>query len=684
MQESRTEHALQRAGSVSDGKRERTPHAVGLHRDVLVTGRPFRRLRFRLVFALFLLVLWVMLSSAAHPVLAQATTEQDAPALPTDAPRVDWFHAQQVYDRIMPWVSAGVVADAGAPLYVRDLGGVCVTLRWLGRSMGEVALTADDAGRTDDEVVNLAEEVAAATARALLVVRSELGGASDAELRDVLQRLQVDLQVASRPRQLDAPPGITGDMLLQYVRPGYDGVQVVKPDGSATQWFWPANLLARSMGVRGLVLGALKDWGYPPQALADLGQPAKNPVTLRRFAVIHLVQPAPDLPVVRLIRGNVLLPPEGIDTPTLDLLGARLAIHLLRKQRDDGSMAGTFRPTAQRFEPMNASLREQALAAVALARWGRLSRIQAPADGRYIPAEAAARAALGYLGDQLLPSFSREQFGAAALTLLGMIECPDAPRAKTVRDLLAKQILAQQAADGRFAGDEAKKVKPLGPGEQAVTLAALSALYEQTRGEALASALVRGSAWLLDEGKLRNAGALPWVAGLLGRIPAEAVTMDGKKYEPAQLRAPLQEALRILLAHQVEPDPALEPADVVGGFDLTLRPRGAAPQPDWRTSYGLWLVASCLRPGAGLSAVEAGKSPVELLHRSALAGRFIAQLTFDDPSCYYFNSRADAVGGVREALWDNHLPVEASATALLAVTELKLALSEMAGAGKAQ
>ncbi len=62
----------------------------------------------------------------------------------------------------------------------------------------------------------------------------------------------------------------------------------------------------------------------------------------------------------------------------------------------------------------------------------------------------------------------------------------------------------------------------------------------------------------------------------------------------------------------------------------------------------------------------------------ALAARFIAQLMVDQPGCYYVRSPDDVVGGVRRQLWDNTMDVEPVAMALLALTELQIALYDPA------
>ena len=58
-----------------------------------------------------------------------------------------------------------------------------------------------------------------------------------------------------------------------------------------------------------------------------------------------------------------------------------------------------------------------------------------------------------------------------------------------------------------------------------------------------------------------------------------------------------------------------------------------------------------------------------------LGARFIKQLMFDRAGAYYVFDAREVVGGVRAGLWDNRQPIEATAMALLAVTELQQTLS---------
>ena len=65
---------------------------------------------------------------------------------------------------------------------------------------------------------------------------------------------------------------------------------------------------------------------------------------------------------------------------------------------------------------------------------------------------------------------------------------------------------------------------------------------------------------------------------------------------------------------------------------------------------------------------------LEWILSAGLGSRFLAQLMFDTPNCFYVRSPDDARGGVRLMLWDNRLYITPTAMALLATLELERTL----------
>lgn len=124
-------------------------------------------------------------------------------------------------------------------------------------------------------------------------------------------------------------------------------------------------------------------------------------------------------------------------------------------------------------------------------------------------------------------------------------------------------------------------------------------------------------------------------------------------------------------------EPALGPDDVVGGVDLYSTPKQGAPCPDWRTAQALSLMTAALRhPSLD------GRHRMHLTSECALAARFLGQLMFDRPDCFYVRSPELVLGGVRRRLSDNKLGITPTAVALLAVIDLQESLAALAPTGE--
>jgi hypothetical protein len=203
---------------------------------------------------------------------------------------------------------------------------------------------------------------------------------------------------------------------------------------------------------------------------------------------------------------------------------------------------------------------------------------------------------------------------------------------------------------------------------RAVVLCALAAVYERSRDPGLSQTLLaaRNRLWKgLDAADLgQSLQALPWLLMTESRMrrlggEAEAATWAA--------RGPIFKDLLVQLRKlQVREAPAVGPADVVGGYVRSEQPAGTPPNPDWLTANVVLSFAIALRePGL----VTPAERPSWTLD-AALGSRFLAQLMFDGPGCWYVRSTRDVLGGVRLACWNNTLGVAPTAVTLLAVTEL--------------
>ncbi len=503
---------------------------------------------------MWLAVITALLIAAGFPALAAAAPPA-SPAVPADlppvaagqpdvnaaapdaAPLLDWSHARRVFPYIEQCIRAGGVEDAPTPqpVWVADLRGARVTIRWLGRTMGqgEARLPLLPSGPTPASteagpVIDLVQTVRAATAAALVDLNQTLAARNDrASLRadDAaaftpwriadLRPLNVDLQLAHRVEPIrladDAPP----DALFRAFAPGYHGLLSPAIEGgvdanglastASTSWVWPATALAMNQSPASQVRQLLDAVGTPALKLHEaVGRVARTGgMPISRFEVIHLVRVDESQPPVNLVRGNVLLPPTSVTSQTLADMAQRMTAFLVHRQTNAGQMRGTYHPTSDQFDPAQAPIEDMALTAYVLAR--RAAMIAPPPADPNAPTlsipDPAATNAEDADGQPLSPATVRDaatrmlrplvrrymsadaprEPGAMALTLLALLETDDGGNRQIERDALGDHLLEVAAASGLLnprdaassdtAAADAGEGRTVGPEQVLVTLA---------------------------------------------------------------------------------------------------------------------------------------------------------------------------------------------------------------------
>jgi hypothetical protein len=587
--------------------------------------------------------------------------------------------------------------------------------------------------------VNLAEPVAQATRQAIEGVKlmlaqlarqagpaGEDGQARRLSYADVAGRLLVGVQLAHGLEALS----VGGDDGLASVSgrfaPGFHGLAMTSGDGRIEHWLWPADALAANLSPRSQLVQLLTRCGYDVTALPRVAAPGGPP--LWRFGVHHVVRPGPGQPITELVRGQIVLPPSPVTGRTVDDVARRLARHLRGRQRDDGSLLGTYHPTSDRYRPASAPVEDVALAMYAVARRAKWLDGRSPGaagEAEQVWVRRTLEHVLGQLADRQAgagdqgsgedqrpmangsdrPAGDDAHVAALALTVLTLVDGPGLGDRKAVRDRLAGQLielaLSPPATEGNAevrdgspggpnaeseeaaAGDadvpdgaaapEATGSSTWGRPTRALLSAALAAVHDQRRDRDSAEALARVREGLRAEVTPSHlASVLPWLAMADLRVP------PGVEEDLAERRAlvaamwgPLVEVVRRL---QVARPPRLGPADVVGGFDLVDRAEGDVPHPDWRSSHLLAFLSIALADPT----LREDRNALTWLLDCGLGARFLAQLMVDESGCYYVRSPQRAAGGLRTALWDNRLGVAPAAMGLLAVTELQSTMGQFA------
>lgn len=631
--------------------------------------------------------------------VAAQEAEADAPA---DAPELGWADGEAAFGWVEGWVrgEAGVPADADLPgQSVTRLFGVSVTLRDQGRVLGrgeayrkDVADTVDRPGKP----VKMAGLLAAATRKALDELRDkqmkravELGIKDpklfEQALLDTRKRVQVDLQLGHSLSSIVLPLNAPDNAVFTQYAPGYHGLRLSGPIAADASYAWPATELSRNTTPPRMVFTLLQDQGFDAQDLALVAR-GDGPA-LQRFKILHIVRTGAGQPVHQLTRGNLMLNQQVIDGRTIAGLAERVARYLDRliydNPRTGAPMArGTYLPSAQRYAPASSDPLETSLLCYATTRHAQVAIAAnlTPEDMRE-RSKRALRLALRLAPDAL----PNEQEAApkhltAAFVLLTLCETPVKllPDQLVLRDRIGQTLLALKHPEGggfRVALDNDQR---LSRESAAVVTAALAAWHRQTRSKSLAEPVWSVLDQLLQaNAKDPRAIDMFWISlslDMSGQALAAAQPdpqAAAKKLEA--WRAQQAEYLERLSDLQIRTTPVLGPNDVLGGFVYQEALPGTPPNPTWRSSLAVGVLAFALRE-PDIVPIEQAFGPIL---NAQLGARFLGQLIVTPASTFYMRDPQPAMGGVRNTLWDNTLsPVNASMV-LLALAEMQQSLNEL-------
>jgi hypothetical protein len=632
-----------------------------------------------------------------------------------EAPVVDWSVARSIYQQADKWIKDDKVArdPADRPVLVSGVVGVRVTLRFGGLTlaMGDAM---SDAAKLES-AVDLRELVARAADVALVKYheardRTVRPAAADPDekndkavkgdavkvkavprpVRAGAIPLDLDLQIAHSPTDVLLPASAGPQAIYYQFAAGYHALRLTSTAKTPlTAMIWPGNAVASNLLPASQITQLLADTGHGPQDI--LNMPAKiareGGPRFQRLEVIHLVRPFDGQPVAQLIRGNEVIPSDAVDMGTLDSMGRRLATHLANRTimegKSPGTLAGTYHPTSDRYDPDEASPADTALAGYAIAQRAAMIGKSDPNGLEFLNTKEKGRVLIDQLRKELVglkPAEGDPQ--AKALLLLTLVDTPYLAEHKADRDKLGAALIALPTNKGWFVNPATRAgVDAEG---QAILVAALVSLYERTRDDGVAAVIepAMDALWASKLETLDVVSAMPWMSMAAARLHrvnlAQLTDANAKAAEAVRWKArvaamrSLGESLRE--KKLIRTSPALGPADVVGGYDLINDTTEGAPTPDWRSAQVLAFLASI---GAEKDIME-GEKPARFTYDAMLTIRFLAQLMMDEPSAYYVRgARRDAIDGVRLALWDNRLPVKPTAMTLLAVTQFKQTLEAM-------
>ncbi|MFM9995909.1 MAG: hypothetical protein ACKVU4_08920 [Phycisphaerales bacterium] len=571
----------------------------------------------------------------------------------------------RLYQRLDGWVRAwrvpgGAEDDLGGEPSVPGLSAVAVTLRYEGQVVGRGV---DVSGGLGSLVLAAGQAMSAANSR-LPIERDAL---FEQHVRAAAARMTISLELAGP--WVPIAPAQWEDAAAELA-PGLDGTAARL--GERAGAVFPSVMLASNMDPgRGLASAVSRATDDATLILKPPGELAKElGATFYRFRATHVAQPVPGEPPLFLHRGGRTVEPRELDEAELRRWADGLAENL-RKRRWPGvekyGLQGTYDPVSAKYEAAYAPPVDQALVIRALTEYW----------GRYFNTHEAARigAVIGELwGDLGTVEAGEADPFADPVAIAVWYSCiglymPHAPEAAEVE----RQVRVLDAAftvEGGFAAEISQSAHGVIAGGVA-HVEFMRALTEYIRTEARIDALRgadRGRAVIAQVFRDTPRGDLvarmPWLGRGALSMSAMLVKPDVDPWSiPIPSAVALREMRSLMWQHQLRgEDLAFEQRDLAGGIVFTA---SRNPLPSWQSARPLAFVGTMLADPRLTDEKEVNAEIVRLL----ASLRFLRQLSAGPEEGSQYADPARAMWGVRVSLWDQRMPVDATAMTLMAVCE---------------
>jgi len=605
---------------------------------------------------------------------------------------LDWSHALQAHAWVEQWVAAGSTDQSASlpSIRVADAIATRVTLRWSGLTVATGRALAPLSNELRRQSIDLKLLVKAATDEALQIAAQRLDnhhrqhrlvdGKPNTNglgtLATAANRLQVSLQIARPLQRITMANEDPLRAIYHHFIPGYHGLRLThrtRHDPQPAAWIWPANALAANMSPRDQLLRLLVDLGYGINDLPLVAR-QKGP-RLERFEVIHVVRSGPDLPVMRLVRGCQEIPLSSLSAAYIESMAERMSDFLIRRLRPDGSMAGIYHPSTDRYDLAEASDEDLAWAAYALgSRVKNLLQLKVKH-----PQLSQCRKAVGLIVDRLTRRILNAakiddslviDATTASLLLMTLIDLTNPAPYKAVSGALAKHLLLLRNSDGSFRRGPNERSPLLSRATAALVTAALSHLHEKNRDPQLAVQIADSQNQIWNHSDAKGLfEALPWL--VVTEMQGHHSTTRGMNDEHDSKVNRTLDQLILALRHRHAG--GLLRTNQLSATLVANKSFGPMAEPSWRAADLILVLSSILENRDFLQQRDTS----QLLLACAVAARSLGWLMFNESSCYYVRSQSDVLGGVRKNLWDNRLGGVATATSLLAITQLQATMTRL-------
>lgn len=588
------------------------------------------------------------------PAIAEQPGPRDSGVLSIELPEISFEETLSAFSTVRGWLDQGGVPSLdGTPLPQALVASVVIRT-----ADGVVGQDTQVAANEDETATTLRRAATRAIARAI----NQLQGPADAMRRERLAenlattRLSIELSTGI---PVPVAKGVSAAELDQWLRPGLEGM-LLHYDG-ISRARTPADMLTTGASASAVLVTLVAEVsGDPASALEPYENLADLGYQLSFFRVRHAAQTTATSPPLILHRGSVIAP--AVRTTELAGLADRIAAHIRGRAWPGVERLGLrddLDPVTGRFARGGASPLGQAIAAEALLRYADAPGVDPEESARARRSAEATLAALAVVeGDERAP-WGDAPTASACLNALSLLDRAAIERSSELRGLRDRclPVVDRAFVEGKGFDD----MIPLpARGVVARALVGLASFEPWNREIHLqrANAAIRSA--FRDTPDTQILGLMPDLAW------ADIELADQTGIEPASAGALRDLRTRLLDLQLTAADVADADRDLAGGFVLDT---GGSPLPTWQSARPAALMATMLGdPSLTRGTLASGEIAPQLLRLSD-ALRFVRQLTAEERIAHMYAQPESAIGGVRVSLWDQDMPLTASALGLIAVTE---------------
>jgi hypothetical protein len=554
----------------------------------------------------------------------------------------------KVFEQLEGWVRDWDVPSVDTPGALSEpLCAAVVTLRLDGYVFGRGAASSPDPDRmllwrASSEAFNAANSK----------LTQERDAMWEAFIRQLSERITITLEIGGEL----VPISPSERMLPGFgYSPGSVGLAVRL--GDKNEAIGPESVLTRRGDpARSIVAEALALSDDNSLVLETPDRLSEQGFVFYRWKPMSIAQPAPGLGGVFLDRGGRVIAQDEISVRSIKTMSQRIATHLMNRRWDGVEkygFVGTLDPVTGKSASAHAAPFEQALGAYALLRYGEDADTAQKREA--IEAGRDVLRALGVVETREIAPWDDPIGACMSIVALGEIPLELILGDRDLNELRERSI---ETLDTLYSSSEgfAEGIPPAAQGLVAHALVASASLDPRDRSSLADDAISRVFLETPSELLVSQMPFLAWAE-------LERAGADGDIASSGALR----QMRELVWEHQLKrADLDLIDRDLAGGIVFT---RASAPLPSW----------SCLRPLAAIStmlgderltegSLASGEVPMQI-GRLVDSVRFVRQLVSEGETLHMYADAEGADWGVRMALWDQRMPIESSAMALLVLHE---------------